>query len=96
LNVNEQQTLRNEYSHATKILDDLEEDRQLKILLLKYQHLKVIIDGKLGEFNMDTRPISLQMMDPNCKPIHACEYTVPRSVEKQLQQSKGIITLVNI
>jgi hypothetical protein len=24
-------------------------------------------------------------MDPNCKPIHARAYTVPRSVEQQLQ-----------
>jgi hypothetical protein len=29
-------------------------------------------------------PISLQLMDPNCKPIHthARAYTVPRSVEQ--------------
>jgi hypothetical protein len=31
-------------------------------------------------------PISLQLMDPNCKPIHARTYTAPRSVEQQLQQ----------
>jgi hypothetical protein len=30
-------------------------------------------------------PISLQLMDPNCKLIHARAYTVPRSVEQQLQ-----------
>jgi hypothetical protein len=30
-------------------------------------------------------PISLQLMDPNYKPIHARVYTVPRSVEQQLQ-----------
>jgi hypothetical protein len=35
-------------------------------------------------------------MDPNCKPIHACAYTVPRSVEQQLQQSKEIVRLVYI
>jgi hypothetical protein len=29
--------------------------------------------------------ISLQLMDPNCKPIHVRAYTVPRSVEQQLQ-----------
>jgi hypothetical protein len=28
--------------------------------------------------------ISLQLMGGNCKPIHACAYTVPRSVEQQL------------
>jgi hypothetical protein len=35
-------------------------------------------------------------MDPNCKPIHAHAYTVPRSVEQQLQQSKEIVRLVDI
>jgi hypothetical protein len=28
--------------------------------------------------------MSLQLMDPNCKPIHARAYTVLRSVEQQL------------
>jgi hypothetical protein len=101
---NEPQTLRDEYSQATKILnaeykpaslDDViktcenlhvEEQRQLKTLLQKYEHL---FDGRLGEFNMDT--ISLQLMYPNCKPIHASAYAVPRSVEQQLQQSKEIV-----
>jgi hypothetical protein len=41
-------------------------------------------------------PISLQLMDPNCKPIHARAYTVPISVEQQLQQSKEIVRLVDI
>jgi hypothetical protein len=40
--------------------------------------------------------ISLQLMDPNCKPIHARAYTVPRSVEQQLQQCKEIVRLVDI
>jgi hypothetical protein len=35
-------------------------------------------------------------MDPNCKPIHVCAYTVSRSVEQQLQQSKEIVRLVDI
>jgi hypothetical protein len=35
-------------------------------------------------------------MDPNCKPIHARAYTVPRSVEQQLQQCKEIVRLVDI
>jgi hypothetical protein len=35
-------------------------------------------------------------MHPNCKPIHARAYTVPRSVEQQLQQSKEILRLVGI
>jgi hypothetical protein len=41
-------------------------------------------------------PIILQLMDPNCKPIHARAYTVPRSVEQQLQQSKEIVILMDI
>jgi hypothetical protein len=45
---------------------------------------------------MDQIPISLQLMDPNCKPIHARADTVPRSVEQQLQQGKEIIRLVDI
>jgi hypothetical protein len=43
---------------------------------------------------MDTSPISLQLMDPNCKPIHVRAYTVPRSVEQQLR--KDIVRLVDI
>jgi hypothetical protein len=35
-------------------------------------------------------------MDPNCKPIHVHAYTVPRSVEQQLQQSKEIVRLGDI
>jgi hypothetical protein len=41
-------------------------------------------------------PISLQLMDPCCKPIHARAYTVSRSVEQQLRQSKEIVRLVDI
>jgi hypothetical protein len=35
-------------------------------------------------------------MDPNCKPVHARAYTVPRSVEQQLQQCKEIVSLFDI
>jgi hypothetical protein len=45
---------------------------------------------------MEHMPISLQLMDPNCKPIHARAYTARRSVEQQLQQSKDIVRLVDI
>jgi hypothetical protein len=41
-------------------------------------------------------PISLQLMDPNCKPIHARAYTVPRSLEQQFQPRKEIVRLVYI
>jgi hypothetical protein len=84
LSADEPQNLRDEYSRATKILDadykpailddviktcenlHVEEQHQLKILLQKYEHL---FDGTLGGFSMES--ISLQLMDPNCKPIHA-------------------------
>jgi hypothetical protein len=45
---------------------------------------------------MDQLQITLQLMDSNCKLIHARAYTVPRSVEQQLQQSKEIVRLVDI
>jgi hypothetical protein len=41
-------------------------------------------------------PISLQLMDSNFKPVHARAYTVPRSVEQQLQQCKEIVKLLDI
>jgi O-succinylbenzoate synthase len=109
MRANEPQMQRDEYSRATKILDaeykqanlddvikicenlHVEEQHQLKALLQKYEHL---FDGTLGEFNMEAVPISLQLMDPNCKPIHARAYTVPRSVEQQLR--KEIVRLVDI
>jgi hypothetical protein len=109
MTTNEPQTLRDEYYRATKIVDaeykpaslddviktcenlHVEKQHQLKALLQKYEHL---FDGLLGEFNME--PISLQLMDLNCKPIHARAYNVPRSVEQQLQQSKEIVRLVDI
>jgi hypothetical protein len=45
---------------------------------------------------MEQMTINLQLMDPNCKPIHVRAYTVPRSVEQQLQQGKDIVRLVDI
>jgi hypothetical protein len=111
MTANEPQTLRDEYSQATKIVDaeykpaslndviktcenlHVEEQHQLKILLQKYEHM---FDGTLGEFNMETVPISLQRIDPNYKPIYARAYTVPTSVQQQLQQSKDIVRLVKI
>jgi hypothetical protein len=103
---NEPQTVRCEYSQATKILDaeysldyfiktcdnlHVEEQHQFKILLHKYEHL---FDEILGEFNME--PISLHLMDPNCKPDHSRAYTVPIPVLQQLKQSKEIVRLVDI
>jgi hypothetical protein len=57
----------------------VEEQHHLKILLHKYEHL---FDGILGEFNIDPIPISLHLMDPNCKSIHARTYTIPRTAEQ--------------
>jgi hypothetical protein len=45
---------------------------------------------------MEIASINIQLMDPNCKLVHACTYTVPRSVEQQIQQSKEIVRLVDI
>jgi hypothetical protein len=45
---------------------------------------------------METIAISIQMMNPNRKPIHVCAYTVPRSVGQQLQQCKEILRLLDI
>jgi hypothetical protein len=59
-------------------------------------NIKYLFDGTLGEFNMESAQISLQLMDPNCKPIHARAYTVPRSVEQQLHHGKEIVRLVDI
>jgi hypothetical protein len=41
-------------------------------------------------------PISLQLMNPNCKPIHAHAYTVPRPVEQQLKHRKETVRLADI
>ena len=107
LAANEPQSLMNEFSRSTKILDaeykpaileevtktcenlNEEEQRQLLQVLQKYEHL---FDGTLGEFNM--APISLNLIDPGSKPVHARPYTVPRSVEQQLR--KEIARLVDI
>jgi hypothetical protein len=35
-------------------------------------------------------PISLQLINPNCKPGHAHACTFPRSVEQHAQQTKVI------
>jgi hypothetical protein len=44
---------------------------------------------------MEASPISLQLRDLDCKTVHARVYTVPRSVEERLQQSKEIVRLVH-
>jgi hypothetical protein len=90
MSTDEPQTIRDEYSRATKILDNEYKPASLDdALLQKYEHL---FDGTLGEFNME--PIIFQLMDPNCKLVHARAYTVPRSVEQQF--FKEIVRLVDI
>jgi hypothetical protein len=43
---------------------------------------------------MNPKSIRLQQINPNFKTVHACAYTVPRSVEQQLR--KEIARLVKI
>jgi hypothetical protein len=59
-------------------------------------NVKHLLDRTLGEFNINPLPISLQLMDPNCKPVHARAYTVPRPMEEQLHQRKNVARLVEI
>jgi transposase InsO family protein len=107
LTANEPQSLLNEFSRSTKILDaeykpaDLEEviktcenlgEEEQHQLLQVLQKYEHLFDGTLGEFNM--APISLTLADLKAKPVHARPYTVPRSVEQQLR--KEIARLVDI
>jgi hypothetical protein len=94
MKAHELQTLRDEYSRTTKILDaeykpaslddviktceNLHEEEQHQLKTL-LQKYEHLFDGKLGEFNLETVSIILPLMDPNCKPIHARAYTVPIS-----------------
>jgi hypothetical protein len=41
-------------------------------------------------------PISLQVTDTHCRLVHAHVYSVPMSVEQQLQQNKDIVRLVGV
>jgi hypothetical protein len=54
----------------------VEEQYQLKLLLKKYEHL---FDGT---FILDPEPISLQLIDPHCIPVHARLCCVPTSMEQ--------------
>jgi hypothetical protein len=45
---------------------------------------------------MEKMLISLQLMGPSYKPIHACLYIVPRSVGQQFQKFEEIVRLVDI
>jgi hypothetical protein len=81
MTANEPQTLRNEYSRPTKILDSEYKPESLDDVIKTCENLHVeeqhqlkallqkyehLFDGTLGEFNMDPLPISLQLMGPNC------------------------------
>ncbi len=95
---NEPQSLVNEFSRSTKILDadykpailedvalmceNLKSEEQHQLLKL-LQKYEHLFDGTLGQFNMD--PIGLSLIDPGVKPVHARPYTVPRAVEQQLR-----------
>jgi hypothetical protein len=69
------------------------EPHQLKILL---KNMNICLMEYLQSSTWNKQSMSLQLIDPNCKPIHTRAYTVPRSVEQQLQQSKEIVRLVDI
>jgi hypothetical protein len=89
LSANEPQSLVNELSRSTKILDaeykpailedviqmceNLNTEEQHQLLKLLRKY-EHLFDGTLGEFNM--APISLQLQDRESKPVHACPYTV--------------------
>jgi hypothetical protein len=45
---------------------------------------------------MDSIPISIQLVDPNYKEVHAHACTVPTLEEQQLKQSKEIVRFVDI
>jgi hypothetical protein len=45
---------------------------------------------------MEPIQISLKMISPNCKPVHTCAHTVPRSVEQQYLTKKGNCKFVDI
>jgi hypothetical protein len=45
---------------------------------------------------MVTVPVSLQLIDHDCKPVDTRAYTVPRSMEQQLQPIKEIVRLMDI
>jgi hypothetical protein len=93
MTANEPQTIRDEYSQATKILDAEYKPASLDDVIKTCENLHVeeqhqlkhyskMFDGTLRELNME--PMCLQLMDPNSKPIHARAYNVPRSVEHHL------------
>jgi hypothetical protein len=80
MSANEPQTIRNEYSQATKILDSEYKPSSLDDIIktcenfhVEEQHqLKILLQtyeklfyGTLGEINME--PISLQLMDPKAR-----------------------------
>jgi hypothetical protein len=70
-----------EYKQTPANLDDIiktcenlhiEEQHQLEILPQKYEHL---FEGTLGKIKMESISLhSLQMMDPDCKPVHARKF----------------------
>jgi hypothetical protein len=104
---NEPQSLVNECSRSTKILDadykpailedvaqmyeNLNSEEQHQLLKL-LQKYEHLFDGTLGEFNID--PLVLSLIDPRVKSVHAHPYTVPRAVEQQLRTD--IARLVDI
>ena len=53
----------------------------LRKLMFKHEEL---FDGTLGIW--DTKPVELELQDPNAKPHHARTYPVPQSQERKLKE----------
>ena len=81
-----------------KELDHLSKDQQKQLLgvLNKFESL---FDGTLGTWN--TKPVELELKDPDCKPVHAKPYPVPQSQERKLRDEvkrlcdAGILRKIN-
>jgi succinate dehydrogenase flavin-adding protein (antitoxin of CptAB toxin-antitoxin module) len=73
-----------------------EQQQDLLKLLQKYE---TIFDGTLGTW--DTKPVNLELKDPNCKPYLAKPYPVPHSQERKLKDeverlcTDGILRKIN-
>ena len=59
----------------------LEQKTKLLNLLKKFEP---IFNGQLGHWK--TKPVDLELKDPQCKPIYQRPYPVPKSQEKKLKQ----------
>jgi len=72
---------------------------QKATLLKLLKKFKTLFDGSLGTW--ETKPVELQLKDPNTKPVYIKPYPVPKSREVQLKEEckrlvqQGILRKVN-